>query len=232
MHEATLTKRAFWLDPKKTEFRDTRSGHGACSNTSHPQCFNHNVVIWHCEVLHSHGDGNTKAEPFLGSFFKELHSVCPLCCSNIDSLTSGQEVGRKSLLQEWPTGSMQLIGITWFPAQTQVWIEAVVVLRSVIQIDEWVCVLIKSVQSIMCSAAVAVYSLCVCVCKHTYKGDHMVAQLALHYKPKICRSSYQWCQWNFSLARNLQVQLPTVSMEFFIDIIPPTALWPWGQLSL
>jgi len=37
--------------------------------------------------------GNTKAEPFLGSFFKELLSACPVCCSNIDNLTSGEEDG-------------------------------------------------------------------------------------------------------------------------------------------
>jgi hypothetical protein len=43
---------------------------------------------------------------------------------------------------------------------------------------------------------------CVCVCKHTYKGDQLVAQLvnalqALHYKPEICRFSSQWCHWNY-----------------------------------
>jgi hypothetical protein len=46
----------------------------------------------------------------------------------------------KSLLREWPTGSMQLMWITWFPAGTHVWIEVVAVLRSSMQIDECVCV--------------------------------------------------------------------------------------------
>jgi hypothetical protein len=32
-------------------------------------------------------------------------------------------------------------------------------------------------------------------------------------------------------AERLQVRFPRVSKEFFIDIILPTALWPWGQLN-
>ena len=33
-------------------------------------------------------------------------------------------------------------------------------------------------------------------------------------------------------AERSRVRFPMVSLEFFIDIIPPAALWPWGQLSL
>jgi hypothetical protein len=34
------------------------------------------------------------------------------------------------------------------------------------------------------------------------------------------------------LAGRSRIQLPMVSLQFFIDIFIPAALWPWGRLNL
>jgi hypothetical protein len=41
----------------------------------------------------------------------------------------------------------------------------------------------------------------------------------------------EFCQYYVPYNRS-RVRFPTVSLEFFIDVILPAALWPWGWLSL
>ena len=48
-----------------------------------------------------------------------------------------------------------------------------------------------------------------------------------------CGASGGAIGWGTALqAGRLWVRFPMVSLEFFIDIILPAALWPWGQLNL
>jgi hypothetical protein len=42
----------------------------------------------------------------------------------------------------------------------------------------------------------------------------------------------RWCSGWGNVLQALQVQFPMVSLEFFIDIILPATLWPWGWLNL
>jgi len=51
----------------------------------------------------------------------------------------------------------------------------------------------------------------------TYLREHAVEQLVAALRYKAGRS---------------RVRFPIVSIEFFIEIILPAALWPWGRLSL
>jgi hypothetical protein len=60
-----------------------------------------------------------------------------------------------------------------------------------------------------------------------------------------CWKYYNICRWQTILAEILtgkeapeltaarsQLRFPMVSLQFFIDIILPAAIWPWDRLSL
>jgi len=58
-----------------------------------------------------------------------------------------------------------------------------------------------------------------------------VLQLSRHYHPFGVRGGAVR-RGTALQARRSQVWFPVVSLEFFIDIILPPALWPWGWLNL
>jgi len=55
----------------------------------------------------------------------------------------------------------------------------------------------------------------------------------LNYRWLLCNKRSGAVAWSTALQDGRsQVRFPMVSLEFFIDIILPAALWPWGRLSL
>ena len=78
---------------------------------------------------------------------------------------------------------------------------------------EWVCVCV-----------------CVCVCKPTGMG---YMKRLLHLNLRSYTKTRGAGGWGTALqAGRSRVRFPMVSLDFFIDIILPVGLWPWGWLIL
>ena len=62
-----------------------------------------------------------------------------------------------------------------------------------------------------------------------FRGDNTHFTVALP-----CEGGPRWHSGEGAVLQigRLQVRFQMVSLEFFIDIIPPIAPWPWGRLSL
>jgi len=63
-------------------------------------------------------------------------------------------------------------------------------------------------------------------------GCSNVAQVVFRWRTMWRHTAAQLVEALRSKPGRSRVQFPIVSLEFFIDVILPAALWPWCRLSL